>query len=268
VVEVELRLLGPLLVQHDGATVPVPPGKQRVLLAALLLRANCVVPLDDLTEALWGHDPPPSVHATLRNHVKRLRRTLAGTGEPRIRTLPGGYLIEVLACELDVIWFEALQGSAREAARRGSWDRAADQLRTALSFWRGEPLVDVPSEWLALREVPRLAEMRLQAVVVISAIAGTAGVGKTTLALRWAHQVADRFPDGQLYVNLRGFDPSQPVAAADALASFLRTLGVASQDIPADAEERSARYRGLLAGRRVLLLLDNAGSAEQGPPET
>ena len=71
--------------------------------------------------------------------------------------------------------------------------------------------------------------------VVISAIGGTAGVGKTALAVHWAHQVADRFPDGQLYVNLRGYDPDQPVPAADALAGFLRALGVPGPGHPAEA---------------------------------
>jgi DNA-binding SARP family transcriptional activator/tetratricopeptide (TPR) repeat protein len=99
--------------------------------------------------------------------------------------------------------------------------------------------------------------------VVISAIGGTAGVGKTALAVRWAHQVADRFPDGQLYVNLRGYDPGQLVPAADALAGFLRALGVPGPDIPPEPDERAARYRSLLAGRRVLVVLDNAGSVEQ-----
>ena len=70
--------------------------------------------------------------------------------------------------------------------------------------------------------------------IVISAIGGTAGVGKTALAVQWAHHVADRFPDGQLYVNLRGYDPDQPMPAADALAGFLRALGVPGQDIPAE----------------------------------
>jgi tetratricopeptide (TPR) repeat protein len=102
--------------------------------------------------------------------------------------------------------------------------------------------------------------------VVISALTGTAGVGKTALAMRWAHQVADRFPDGQLYVNLRGYDPAEQVAAADALAGFLRALGLPGPDIPADEEERAARYRSVLAGRQILVVLDNARDADQVRP--
>jgi hypothetical protein len=71
-----------------------------------------------------------------------------------------------------------------------------------------------------------------EAGVVISVLSGTAGVGKTALAVRWARRAAGAFPDGQLYVNLRGYDPGQPVPPADALAGFLRALGLAGQDIP------------------------------------
>ena len=103
--------------------------------------------------------------------------------------------------------------------------------------------------------------------LVISAIAGTAGVGKTALAVHWAHQIADRFPDGQLYVNLRGFDPSgKPVEPAHALAGFLRALGVPGPQIPAEADERAAQYRSLLAERQMLVVLDNAMSVEHARP--
>jgi tetratricopeptide (TPR) repeat protein len=102
--------------------------------------------------------------------------------------------------------------------------------------------------------------------VVISALSGTAGVGKTALALRWAHQVRAQFPDGQLYVNLRGYDPDQPLPAADALTGFLRALGVAAQDVPVDPDERASRYRTLLAGRQLLVLLDNAATVDQVRP--
>lgn len=106
----------------------------------------------------------------------------------------------------------------------------------------------------------------LASAVVISAVSGTAGVGKTALAVRWAHRSARYFPDGQLYVNLRGYDPGQPVRAADALAGFLRSLGLAGPDIPADIEERAARYRTLMAARRTLVVLDNAAGSEQVRP--
>jgi tetratricopeptide (TPR) repeat protein len=102
--------------------------------------------------------------------------------------------------------------------------------------------------------------------VMISVVSGTAGVGKTELALRWAHRVRGNFPDGQLYVNLHGFDPDQPLSAADALAGFLRALGLADQSIPAEVEERAAAYRSLLDGRRMLIVLDNAASVEQVRP--
>ncbi len=102
--------------------------------------------------------------------------------------------------------------------------------------------------------------------LVISAIAGTAGVGKTALAVQWAHRIAQRFPDGQLYVNLRGYDPREPVPATDALAGFLRALGVPGQQIPDEPDERARLYRSRLAGRRVLVLLDNARDGEQVRP--
>jgi hypothetical protein len=85
-----------------------------------------------------------------------------------------------------------------------------------------------------------------------------AGVGKTAMALHWAHQVADEFPDGQLYVNLRGFDPSgAPVTPEAAVRGFLESLGVPAARIPAGLEARTGLYRSTLAGKRTLVLLDS-----------
>ncbi|RSN15542.1 transcriptional regulator [Nonomuraea sp. WAC 01424] len=98
-------------------------------------------------------------------------------------------------------------------------------------------------------------------------ISGVAGAGKTALALQWAHLVADRFPDGQLFANLRGYDPDRESAQpAAVLERFLRALGVDGTAIPAGAEERTALFRSILDGRQVLVVLDNAESAAQVRP--
>jgi tetratricopeptide (TPR) repeat protein len=101
----------------------------------------------------------------------------------------------------------------------------------------------------------------------IMTIIGIAGVGKTTLAVHWAHHVAQRFPDGQLYVNLRGFDPSgSPVAAADAIRGFLTALSVPAERIPVAADAQAGLYRSLLADKRMLVLVDNARDPAQVRP--
>jgi tetratricopeptide (TPR) repeat protein len=97
-------------------------------------------------------------------------------------------------------------------------------------------------------------------------VAGCGGVGKTALAVRTAHRLADRFPDGQLYANLHGYGPGQPVPAGQLLERFVRALGVAAADVPAELDEAAALYRSLLDGRRVLVVLDNAAAAEQVRP--
>jgi DNA-binding SARP family transcriptional activator/Tfp pilus assembly protein PilF len=110
-------------------------------------------------------------------------------------------------------------------------------------------------------------EDRPHRAVVITTLAGTAGVGKTSLAVRWAHRVRHRFPDGQLYVNLRGFHPTgAAVTAGEALHGFLTALGLAPAQIPTTLDAQSALYRTLLADRRMLVLLDNARDAGQVRP--
>ncbi|MFL6160608.1 MAG: AfsR/SARP family transcriptional regulator [Jatrophihabitantaceae bacterium] len=103
--------------------------------------------------------------------------------------------------------------------------------------------------------------------VVITAIAGMAGVGKTALAVHWGHQCREHFPDGQLYVNLRGFDPAgSPMRPSEAITHLLAALQVAPEDIPDSLEEQAALYRSRTANRRVLIVLDNARDAEQVRP--
>ena len=103
----------------------------------------------------------------------------------------------------------------------------------------------------------------LAPIVVIS---GTAGVGKTALALNWSRRMADRFPDGQLWVNLRGYDHRPTMKTGQALVGFLRALGVPAMAIPSDLDSQSALFRSLMDGRRALVVVDNADAAEQVRP--
>jgi DNA-binding SARP family transcriptional activator len=411
---VEIGLLGPLQVRCDGAVVAVPAGKQRAVLAALVLQAGRVVPAGELAELAWAAEPPLTAPAALRNNVTRLRRALGPAGAQLIQTRPGGYLVMPGECELDLARFEVELAAARRAAGEGDWLRAAVHAEASLSLWRGEALSDVDLPTLTARHVPRLTEMRLQArelrieahlalarhgeavtelpqliaadpvrerlhallmlalyrcgrraealaayraardllareigadpgpdlqalhqqvlrddpalaapsapgtraapsgqgaratqadkvprqlpaavthftgraaelaaltglldqagaqpagTVVISAIGGTAGVGKTALAVHWAHQAAGRFGDGQLYVNLRGFDPlGTPAAPEAAIRGFLAALGVPPGQIPPDPEAQAGLYRSLLADKRMLIVLDNARDEQQVRP--
>jgi tetratricopeptide (TPR) repeat protein len=103
--------------------------------------------------------------------------------------------------------------------------------------------------------------------VLVFVIIGTAGVGKTTLAVHWAHQVAAHFPDGQLYVNLRGFDPAgQTMAPAEAVRCLLDALRVPAQRVPPSLDGQHALYRSLLADKRMLVVLDNARDTGQVRP--
>jgi DNA-binding SARP family transcriptional activator/tetratricopeptide (TPR) repeat protein len=100
-------------------------------------------------------------------------------------------------------------------------------------------------------------------MVPIVVISGTAGVGKSALALQWAHQNSDAFPDGQIYVNLRGFDPAgPPLSPTAAIRMVIDALGVPARSVPLDQQAQAALYRSMVAGRRVLILLDNASDAE------
>jgi DNA-binding SARP family transcriptional activator len=121
----------------------------------------------------------------------------------------------------------------------------------------------------ALKALGALAAEAAEAsqATVISVIDGTAGIGKTTLALHFAHQVTGQFPDGQLYVNLRGFDPSGPqMTSVEAIRLFLDALAVPAARIPAGLDAQAALYRSLLVGQRMLVLLDNAHDVDQVRP--
>ncbi|WP_329561421.1 AfsR/SARP family transcriptional regulator [Kitasatospora sp. NBC_01266] len=421
--QVRFGILGPLSASCAGQPVDPLPGRQRTLLAALLVRPNRVLPADSLAEAVWDGRPPAGAATTLRSYVMRLRRSLGPQLGARVLARTPGYLVEILEdAELDALRFAALRRSAEAAAARGELAAAAEELKAALGLWRGTALEDVSCRQLVDEEVPgltegwvsaheRLADLELRTgqhhevirriprlqlehpyreqlscllmraqlaagrraealaefsrlrralvdglgiepgpdcralqaaaldgdagagtgpgargqdgepgeaaaateqpqrsaasrpvpcqlpadtraftgrcaeldqlvaladrapggtgteTVVISAIDGMGGVGKSALAIHAAHRVRGSFPDGQLFIDLRGHAAgTAPLSAADALDWFLRSLGVPPQLIPQDLDERAAFYRDRLAGTRTLILLDNAASTAQVRP--
>jgi len=383
----EFRVLGPLEVVDAGGVVPIPAAKLRTLLAALLLRANQATSLGQLADQLWADVSPDNPRRAIQTYVTRLRQLLGDDGT-LIETLYGGYQIHVPAGQLDLARFEA------KLAQALATDDPAEQasvLDGAVGMWRGSPLGNVESEELHSRDLPRLAELYLQAqeqridahlrlgrhaeliadlreltiahplrehlwallmqalwrsgrqaealsayeaarraldaelgiapgeelrrlhaavlagetstprpvpapvprylppdvpgftgrgddlarldallagddALSIAVIAGTAGVGKTALAVHWAHRILDRFPDGQIYLNLRGYDLDRPVRAAQAVAGVLRALGLSGAEIPLDLDALTGLYRSTIDGRRILIVLDNACHPDQVRP--
>lgn len=157
----EFRILGPLEASKGGRAVEVGAGKQRALLAVLLLRAGEVVSADRLIDALWGEEPPPSALNSVHVYVSQLRKVL---GDGLLETRGRGYVLAVEPEQLDLGRFERLLGEGRELLASGDAGRAAETLRAALALWRGPPLSDIESEPFAPGETARLEELHLAAL--------------------------------------------------------------------------------------------------------
>jgi DNA-binding SARP family transcriptional activator len=159
----QLGVLGPLLIRHNGSTIHLPAARHRAVLAVLLVNANRAVPAGELADAVWDGAPPPAADVTVRGYIRRLRLLLGPEVGARIVTRPHGYMAEVTAGELDLLRFAELCRQGGAALRTGSWRRCSDALGEALRLWRDTPLLDVPCDRLQRDEVPRLNQMRLQA---------------------------------------------------------------------------------------------------------
>src|SRR5579863_3113495 len=247
--------------------------------------------------------PIPAGVTPLSELARRLRAARLAAGEPSYRRLSelSHYSAATLARAAGGRQLPSLDAAMAYAAACGAdaeemrilWARAASSLRSgkrssnaAQGGAAGPRPAQLPldvsdftgraAELAALHALLGVGKSRAAGEVdrpvtgitmVISAIGGTAGIGKTALAVRFAHMVADWFPDGQLYVNLRGFGPSgPPMTPEEAMRGFLHALGVAAEAVPAGLDAEAGLYRSLLAGRRMLVLLDNAADEAQVRP--
>ncbi len=159
----EFRILGPLQVLDGEVEVPLPSGKERELLAVLLLHAGAVVSRERLIDELWGESPPPTAGKALNVHVSQLRKTLARNGHEPIATRPPGYALRVEPEQLDAARFERLLAQARERTAAGEVAAAHTLLVEALVLWRGPALDGIELESAARTEAARLEELRLAA---------------------------------------------------------------------------------------------------------
>ena len=157
----EFRILGPVEVRDDGRVVRLGGGKQRAVLALLLLNANRVVASERMIELIWGERPPATAATALHGHISSLRKAL---GPDVIATRPPGYVLETAIGELDLERFEWLQAEGRDALENGDPALAAERLRAALELWRGEALSDVGFEPFVQTEAARLEGLRLDTV--------------------------------------------------------------------------------------------------------
>jgi DNA-binding SARP family transcriptional activator/streptogramin lyase len=158
----EFRILGPLEAVNHGRLLDLGGTKQRSLLAVLLLNANHVVPSEQLIEAIWGHDPPPTAPSMLRNYVSRLRRELNGSSG--IETRPPGYVLRVELGSIDADVFQRLYDAGQRARREGRFREATQAFQNALDLWRGPALADLAGTEVGEEERARFEDLRLAAV--------------------------------------------------------------------------------------------------------
>ena len=208
--EMEFRILGPLEVLDRGRLVPLGGGKQRTLLAILLINSNQVMPANRLIDLLWGEQPPETANNVLQVYISQFRKVLEpehrrGTPYQVLMSQPTGYQLRVGAGRLDADRFEALFEKGRLALAGHDPLTAATALRNALDVWRGPALTDVGRESFALAEIARLTEMRLQAVEerieADLALGGHADVMSELHALVAEHPLRERLC-GQLMLAL------------------------------------------------------------------
>jgi len=261
-------LLGPLLVKdRDGTAISIPQAKQRIVMAALLLKANTTVSAAQLAEALWENQAPPNASATIRTYVARLRRTLGPTGT-RLVSRPSGYAIEVHEmADLDLGRLEQLRSELREASGAKNWERVALASVKALDLWRGIPLEDIPSPALCRSVGAGLDELRLQ--LITSRIDAELFLGKEHHVVAELRQLADEHPLGEHIQARLALAYYRCGRQAEALEVCLRARASLVDELAIEpGPELRQLYQHILTANPVLdstLVLSSALTANRMP---
>lgn len=254
----EFRILGPIEVRVGGRPLPLGGPKQRLLLALLALRANRVVSVDRLVDALWGDAPPATATAQVHGYVSTLRRILdtGGAGREVLVTRPPGYVLCLGLGQLDLVEFDRCVEQAREARDAGRLREFGDGLRTALAVWRG-PALDGVSGRLMAAEATRLEERRLamleERIEADLALGDSAELVAELTALVAEQPLRERVR-GQLMVAL--YRAGRQV---DALAVYRQARQALAEELGLDpGPELQALERKILTGDPSLLLAQDA----------
>jgi predicted ATPase/DNA-binding SARP family transcriptional activator len=219
----QFDILGPLRVRLDGVEVPLASGRQRLLLAVLVVRAGRPVPVATLIDEIWGDRPPARVIAALQVHVSALRKSIGD----RLRWTPGGYLLDVADQAIDARRFEAAVAAATSRLTGGPDAAVVDELRAADQLWRGEPLSAVPDSPLLAAERLRLNELRIGALEMRARAELALGrhheVAAELTGHLAAHPTDERLARVQMLALYRGGRPTEARAVYRATVHAVRT---------------------------------------------
>jgi DNA-binding SARP family transcriptional activator len=250
--EVTFGLMGPMLISYSGEPIRISASRQRVLLAALLLRPNQPVAQHRLREAIWP-DADDRSDATLRSYVMRLRRVLGPMLAARLTIRPAGYVLTLDNDEeLDLLQFQARIDGGRQAALGNEWQLALREYQRAIELWRGDPLCDVPSDCLQLSASPVLFEQRMQAYEGLCAAACRLGnIGDYLIGLQ---RLAEEEPLSERCSALLMTALRSANRRIDALAEFrrlrqllIREQGVEPSGFVREIHEQLLRDQGQVA---------------------
>ncbi len=250
-------ILGPLEVTSDGMPVPHGSGKQRALLALLILHAGEIVPTERLIEDIWGEGPPRTAAHSIQIYVSELRKALQPSGGAQvIETRSPGYLLRADPDAVDARRFERLIDEGREALERGDRAGAAASLRSALDLWRGDPLADFTYEEFARSEIHRLSALRLDALELLAT--AEFDLGRTQEALSLLEAGISEDPLRERFRELQMLTLYRLGRHAEALRTFQAFRTAMAEDLGLDP---SPSLRAL----QERILLHDATLAPQRP---